>query len=186
MPQHLEISCGGVRVAEMMTSHLNGTHYDICWCSDTGFHRSYHNIDTEVESQPNKDGVERQKDFQNDLTHARRAIAAASKTAKIFLDELSKVVKPVASDFDVVHIHLRTNRFDRGKITINPQTGETADLRIEIGSGPIRYNNAHPSNVIEFNKVGVNTSGATSSLNLALQVLYTEGPWMLKVLAENT
>ncbi|MGB2963178.1 MAG: hypothetical protein WBB69_04250 [Anaerolineales bacterium] len=185
MPHHLEIESDGVRVAEMMTSHLRGTHYNIYWCSNTGFHHNFPNFDTGVECQP-KDPVKRQLDFLNDFTHARRAIAAASKTAKMFLSELSKVKKIVASDFDIVHILLRTNCFDRGKITICPRAGEIANLRMEIGSGPIRPSNAQPTQVIEFNEVDVTTAGATSSLTLALKVLECEGPWMLKVLAENT
>jgi len=185
MPQHLEIECNGVRLAEMMTGHLVGTNYNIYWCSNIGFHHNFPNFDTGVECQP-EDQVKRQLDFHNDFAHARRVIAAASLTAKMFLVELSKAKKLTSHDIDVVHIFFRTNCFDRGKITLTPQGAGIANLQMEIGSGPIRATNAQPPHVIDFNKIDVDTIGAISSLSLALMVLDCEGPWMLKVLKENT
>ena len=155
MPQHLEIEIEGACVAEMMTSHRDGTHYDIYWSSNSGFKFHFPDFDTGIECQPS-DPAKRQIDFQNDFTHARRAIAAASETAKQFLHELVKVEKPKANDIEVVQIHLRTNSFDRGRVTIYPQEGETANLRIEIGTGPIRVQDAQPAQIDEFNQVGIN------------------------------
>ena len=89
MPQYLRIEIGGVCVAEMKTSHRDGAHYDIFWNSYKGHQQHFCNFYTGVECQP-RDPVERQRDSRNDFTHARRAIAAASLTAKQVLDKLEK------------------------------------------------------------------------------------------------
>jgi len=185
MPQHLGIEMGGIFVADMMTSNRGGTHYDICWSSHDGFQCKFPNFNTGVKCQP-RDKLKRWLDSRNDFIHAHRAIAAASSTAMQFLDELEKVDKPIESDFGVVHILLHTNRIDRGKITIEPIKDEKADLLMEIGTGPNRLDNAQPSQVEEFTQVGIDTTGAKSPLELALNILYSAREWMLKTLEDNT
>jgi hypothetical protein len=184
MPQYLKIKIGDVCIAEMKTSKCGKTNYDICWCSNTCFQLHFPKVDTGVECQPN-DRDKKLLDFQNDYIHARRAIAAATLTAKRFLDSLPEIENSATSDFEMVHICLRTNHFDRGKVIITPQEDGTANLRMEIGQGPKRPPNAHPAQVKVFNQLGIGTTGVTDSLALALQVLDSEGAWMLKVLGEN-
>jgi hypothetical protein len=137
MPQHLDIEIGGVCVAEIMTSNRGGTHYDIYWSCHDGFQCKFPNFNTGVNCQP-KEKSKRWFDSRNDYFHAHRAIAAASSTAMHFLDELAKVDKLIESNFEVVHILLRTNHIGRGKITIEPQKDEKADLIMEIGTGSNR------------------------------------------------
>jgi len=144
MPQYLEIEIGGVPAAKMKTSHRDGTHYDVYWCTNSGFQRKYPNINTGVECQP-EDQIRRKVDLQNDFTHMRRAIAAASKTAKQFLNELEKVENPTPNKLEKVKIYQRTNRYDRGIITIDPQESGKANLQIEVGTGPNRPENARPA-----------------------------------------
>ncbi len=185
MPQFLEIEREGERIAVMMTGRLNGTNYRVSWYSNMGINLIIPIIDTRVECQPS-DPAEQQIDFQNDFTHARRAIAAASNTARAFLDKLLNEGISSDSNIDEIQIRLRTNCFDRGKITIRLQEGETANLRMEIGSGPIRYPNSQPSQGIVYNRTGINPDEQTSSLTLALQILDSTGSWMLEKLEENT
>ena len=185
MPQYLYFEIRDKRVATMQTSHLSGTCYDIKWCRPAGPKLSLPGIDTGVQCQP-EDPIKRKRDFQNDFSHARRAIAAASLTAKQFLDKLAGIETHRASDFEVVRIRLRTNSFDRGTITIRPQKGGTAKLHMEIGTGPERPPGAQPLQVSEFSEAGVDVGGATSPLALALQVLDSEGSWLLNALAGNT
>lgn len=174
-----------MRVAEMMTSHLRGTKYDIFWCSHTGFHQDFPNVDTGIECQP-CDPEERELDFRNDFIHARRAIAAAAITARMYLDEMMAIKESiVCSDKDIL-INLRTNCFDRGKISISPQNRGKANLLMEIGSGSIRYPNARPSRIVKVAKTGIHINEEASPLSNALEVLAAEGPWMLNQLAEFT
>jgi hypothetical protein len=185
MPQYLEIEIGGDSVAKMKTSHRNGTHYDIYWCINSGFQRKYSNINTGVECQP-KDQTKRKIDFQNDFTHMQRAIAAASKTAKQFLNEIEKVENPPPSDLEKVKIYHRTNLYDRGIITINPQESGKANLRIEVGSGPNRPKNAQPVQVKEFIREDIDISGTSYPLSMAIQVLDSQGHWMIELLSKGT
>lgn len=185
MPQCLEIERDGERIAVMMTGRLNGTNYRVSWYSSMGIHLIIPIVDTGVECQPS-DRAEKQIDFQNDFTHACRAVTAASNTARTFLDKLLDEGESSDTNIEEIQIRLRTNCFDRGKITIRLQAGETADLRMEIGSGPIRYPDAQPSQVIVYNRTGINTDEQTSSLALALQILDITGSWMLEKLEENT
>jgi hypothetical protein len=184
MPQYLEIEIGGQCVARMETSHRTGTRYDICWCSNFGFQRSFLSLDTGVPCQPEEQDASK-VDFQNDFIHARRAIAAASSTAKQFLNDLPEVENDGAGGLERIEVYLRTNCFDRGRVTIEPQEGKTANLRIEIGTGPIRTQNAQPSQVAEFSRLVVDLAETASSLELVLQLLDSEGAWITKTLAEN-
>ena len=185
MPQYLEIEHNGERIAVMMTSRLNGTNYRVSWFCSMDIHQTGQIIDTEVECQPS-DPAERQIDFQNDFIHARRAVAAASKTARGYTDKLIDAGFSSENNIDDIQIRLKTNCFDRGKIIIKPQTDGTADLYMEIGSGPIRYPDSQPSQVVMFNLKEIKTDDFTSSLILALQILDIAGTWILEKLEENT
>jgi hypothetical protein len=185
MPQYLTIEIGGVCIAKMKTSHLDGTHYNIFWNSKIGYEEDFPNFDTGVECQPS-DPVERKKDFKNDFIHARRVIAAASLTAKQFLDNFINKDKSIKDEFGVVHIILRTNEYDRGRITLSPSKDLTAKLTMEIGTGPERPQGAKPIKTKKFIKESINLIGDEPSISMVGQVLESEGLWMLKTLGENT
>jgi hypothetical protein len=185
MPQYLEIEIDGVSLAKMKTSHRDGTHYDICWCNNSGFQQKFSNFNTGVKCQP-KDKIAQKKDFQNDFTHMCRAIAAASKTAKQFLNKLEKVEEPTPSELEKVKIHHRTNRYDRGIITIDPLECGKANLRIEVGAGPTRPKDAKPAQVQEFKRLGIDISGTSYPLSMTIHVLDSQGRWMLKLLSKGT
>lgn len=181
MPQYLEIRVGGDSAAVMRTSHRQGTRYDVSWCTGSGFHREFCNIDTGVECQPKKQ-PQRRRDFQNDFAHMRRAIAAASKTGKRFLDELEKVDRIAPSELERVEMRLRTNCYDRGTITIDPTEPGKADMRIEVRAGPARPENPQPTQVKNHIREDIDISG-THALAMAIEVLDSQGRWILELLS---
>jgi hypothetical protein len=81
-------------------------------------------------------------------------------------------------------MRLRTDFYDRGTVTITPREQATADLRLEIGAGPIRVPNARPPQVSELCVSGVTVPTFTSALALALHLLDSEGPGMSIALAK--
>lgn len=182
MPQYLEIQVAGHSEATLKTSHRQGTRYDVYWSTTSGFHREFFNVNTEIECQPD-DQTQRRRDFRNDFAHMRRAIAAASVTGKRFLDALDEADRNAPSELDAVKIRLRTNRYDRGVIAIDPTGGGEANLEIEVGSGPTRPPNAHPTQVKKYVRENIDISGACNPLSAAIRVLDSEARWMLELLS---
>jgi hypothetical protein len=181
MPQCLTIQIGGVCIAGMMTGNLGGTKYRISWYSNIGNQEPFvDNVDTGVECQPPRNDPEWGKDLRNDFIHARRAIAAASLTTKQFLDNLIDEKHTYEDDFGVVQIFLRTNCFDRGRITISPHHEDLkATLMMEIGTGPIRPPDAIPIKTREFIK-DISLIGIESSISMVGYAFESEGSWMLQ------
>jgi hypothetical protein len=112
----------------------------------------------------------------------RRAIAAASKTGKRFLDELEEVDRTASGELQRVEMRLRTNRYDRGTITIDPTEPGKADMRIEVGSGPTRSQNQQPTQVKNHIHEDIDISG-THALAMAIEVMDSQGGWMLELLS---
>jgi hypothetical protein len=187
MPQYLIIVVGGATIAQMKTSHRNGSRYDIYWTSIQGCQREFPDIDKGVECQPSVGNAhERTQDFRNDFIHARRAISAASSTAKRFLDDLNYRVQTDKKTIETVQIVLKTNCYDRGRITIVPNDDQEATLTMEIGTGPCRPRRAIPVQAKSFTKDGINILGVNSSIAMASHVFDSECTWMLNKLEKNT
>ena len=184
MPQHLYIESHGTLVGEMSTGHLSDTCYDVFWQGSGGVKLFLPNVDTGIQRQPN-DPVERQRDFQNDFIHARRAIGAAAITATRFLEALGPTEAKGNHCNEEVQIRLSTNQFDRGVISIQPQQGGRAKLNMRIGTGPTRPEEAHPFEVAEFTCEDIDAAGASLPLVAALLMLASAGPWLLRVLNES-
>jgi hypothetical protein len=185
MPQHLEIKFGGESKAKMKTSHLNGTHYDIYWNHESGFHIKFFDIDTGVKCQP-KDKSKSKVDFKNDFIHMRRAIAAASKTASLFLYEFGKISKITPRELENVEINFHTNHYNRGVVYINPDKSGKAMLQINVGTGPTRPLNAEPPDVETFFLEEIDISEASDSLSMAIHVLESQSHWMLEELSKGS
>ncbi len=132
MPQHIFIEIGGVCIAHMWTSRLGGTRYDIYWESNQVYRKKISNRNTGVDCQPTSNLAESRKDSKNDFIHARRSIAAASSTAKQFLDNLDNKIKTNNNNIEEVQIILKTNTHERGKLTISPTDDQKAKLTMKI------------------------------------------------------
>lgn len=181
MPQYLYINIAGVSIAQMRTENRGGTHYDIFWNSNQGYQEDFKNRDTGVECQPSDSG-EKIEDFKNDFTHARRSIAAASSTAKQFLDNFLNNVNYNENNIEEVQVILKTNKRDRGKITIFPNDDQKAKLTMEIGTGPNRPQDAIPAQAESFIKDGIDLLGINSSITMISHVFDSECEWMLNIL----
>lgn len=184
MPQHLNLEVDGVLTGRISTSNKGGTLYDVCWFRpDGGLELSLTDVDTGVPRQPQTpDAMER--DFKNDFTHSKRAIAAATKTATRFLFELPKALTERPLGSGRVVIRLRTNKFDRGVNDLQPVQGDRVDVRVRIGTGPNRPHGALPKEVVEFTQEGIDVVDVTSSVALVLQVFASVGPSLLEQLSE--
>ena len=159
MPQYLVLVVRGVTIAQMKTSHRGGdrSHYDIFWTSIQGYQREFPHVDTGVECQPS-DRNERRRDSMNDFIHARRTIRAASLTAKQFVNDLNSRVRTSRNKIETVQMTLKTNCYDRGRISIIPNDDKEATLTMEIGTGPCRPKGAIPAQAESFMKDGINIS----------------------------
>lgn len=182
MPQCLKIFVGKKLVAKMVTSHRSDTCYDVCWDIVGVTQRNFQDVNTGIQRQPSE-MVERQNDFRNDFLHAQRAIGAALETLPQLLDELGSNVTECGC-VEIVQIHLSTNDFDRGTITIQQTLSDGLIVLLQIGTGPKRPANAIPDEVTRFEFTTSDIGSASSPLAQVRQVFVTRGPDMLRSLAE--
>lgn len=185
MPQYLRIEAAGALVGKMSTSHRpeTDTCYDVSWQEPGGVELFLPNVDTGIPRQPS-DCIEKQRDFRNDFTHARRSVGAAVVTAPRFLEQLALTETEGERSTEGVLIRLSTNLVDRGMISIQRQQGGRADVKVRIGTGPNRAEDAYPPDVVEFACQDIDTAGVASPLALAVQVLASAGPRLLRMLDE--
>jgi hypothetical protein len=184
MPQYLIFEKDGVHIGKIATGNKGGTKYDVCWLDPTGKRLCFfQDVDTGVLRQP-QDQVEQARDFKNDFTHARRAIAATTSTANRFIEELPASLTSGSSKCGQIVIRLRTNHFDRGMVDFEAAQSGLVSVRACIGSGSRRPDGAIPTDPVEIPCGATIVDGAASGVGQALQALASVGPHLLEELAK--
>jgi hypothetical protein len=180
MPQHLSIKANKIEIATMMTSNVSDTKYDVFWQQSGGERIKLPGVDTGIQRQPQVQS-EQEEDFINDFIHARRALGAACATSDIFQKYL-KFDGGLEENTDEIQVELRTNEFFRGNVFIKIDDNNSATITVEIGSEPVQFQNSHPKVVEKLIKHIQLPIENKTSLMLALNVLKSEGAWMLSAL----
>jgi hypothetical protein len=184
VPQYLIFEKDGVPIGKIATGNKGETRYDVCWLNPNETRLCFfQDVDTGVQRQPQDQG-ERIRDFKNDFTHARRAIAATTSTANRFLEELPASLTLGSSNCWQIVIRLRTNQFDRGMVDFEAAQSGLVSVRACIGSGSLRPDGAIPADPVEIPCEAISLDGAASGVGQALQALASVGPHLLEELAK--
>lgn len=88
-----------------------------------------------------------------------------------------------ASPFERIVIRLGTNAIDRGMLTISKWPPDLLTIQLRIGCGPNRSAAPIPADVAEFEFSAGLDGAAETPLELALQVIASQGQALLKTLA---
>ena len=180
MPQFIEFEIDGKRVGTLQAGHLPNpgtTWYRVWWCTDAGW-IDFGGFNTGIECQPCQQCRPRDSktDMACDFTHARRAIAGVASAA----DNICETIPDQGTKPESVQLHLRTNGFYRGMVTIQPDDNGGFMLTVKIGGfigcvqkadRPTRFEASKP-----VPKPNCNT------LRAAFQVIKSERGWLLDIL----
>ena len=177
MPQFIDFVIGCARVGTLKMGNpgnSNTTCYRITWCAGSGW-QLVGDFDTGIECQPcpqcwPKDA---ETDDKCDFTHARRAIAATAAAA----DKICGTIPDHSTNFVGVQLHLRTNGYYRGVVSIQPYDSGKLILAVKIGGVTGRFPEARPFTSFEVSKP-VNKPNARQ-LQAAFQVITSERTWLM-------
>jgi hypothetical protein len=180
MPQFIDFVIAAARVGTLRTGNLgdsNTTCYQVSWCTGSGW-QVVDDFDTGIECQPCQHCMPKdaESDAKCDFTHARRAIAAMAAAAS----KICETIQDQSTNFVGVQLHLRTNAYYRGVVSIQPSDGGELILAVKIGGVTGRFPEAYPPTSFKESKSVVNPGAGP--LQAAFRVIESERTWLLDTL----
>jgi hypothetical protein len=177
MPQHLCFTVDARSVALLSTGNLSRqglpTTYKITWTSAEANNEFIGRFDTGLPCQP-ASSAEAHEDLLCDFTHARRGIAAAQAAANAILDRWLESFRASGCDFKMIRIYLRTNCYDRGCVMVSEEDERALQVKLRIGTGPVRPIGANPRQPWSVCYRQSVSSDGLSPLGKALKLLSSE------------